>query len=138
MTDEQILAIAIPLGVVVAFPAMGYAFAAIGGWRVLARHYASAEPFHGRRFWLRSARIGPVGYGACLMPGANRDGIYLSVMLPFRFAHPPLQIPWRDISCSKSHSLFLPRAELRFAEAPEVSVTISQRLADMLLAERSL
>jgi len=136
MNDTLFLSIAIPFGLLIVFPAFGLALAAFGGWRVLARHYATSEPFCGKRFRFRSAQFGPVGYGSCVMLAANADGIYLAVLFPFRIGHPPLLIPWQDVSCSKAHSFIVSRAELRFAQAPEVSIVISQGLADSLLAAR--
>lgn len=36
-------------------------------------------------------------YGNCLRLGANGDGLYLAVLFLFRFMHPPLLVPWREI-----------------------------------------
>lgn len=136
MHDALFLSIVIPLALIIGFPAFGFGLAAFSGWRVLARHYAASERFNGKRFWFRSAQFGPVGYGSCVMPGANADGIYLAVLFPFRIGHPPLLVPWQDVSCSKAHSFIVSRAELRFSKAPEVSIVISQGLADSLLSAR--
>jgi hypothetical protein len=136
MNDALFLSIVIPLVLFIGVPAIGFAAAAFGGWRALARHYATSEPFHGKRFWFRSAQFGLIAYNSCFMPGTNAEGIYLALLLPFRIGHPPLLVPWQDVSCSKAHSFIISRAELRFSKAPEVSIVISQKLADLLFAAR--
>src|SRR5690349_18884318 len=116
--DGLILWTVVPLALAVGIPAFGFLSAAVGGWRALARHYAASEPFYGNRFWFRSGQLGLISYGACLMPGANMRGIYLSVFFPLRIGHPPIMVPWQDVSLSKAHSILVPAAELRFARAP--------------------
>jgi hypothetical protein len=69
----------------------------MGGWHRLVEHYGTNEPPHGQRFWLQSAAFANASYSNCVTIYASEQGLYLSLMGPFRFAHPPLLIPWRDI-----------------------------------------
>lgn len=106
----------------------------MGGWRNLARMYRATQSFSGNRFYFQSGgmRRG-TSYNNCLTVGANLYGLYLSVFLPFRFAHPPLFIPWEDIS-TKFHGkgwLFA-GVRLQFAKCPSGSLLISKRLANRL------
>jgi hypothetical protein len=39
----------------------------------------------------------PVNYGNCLFATVGRRGLALSILLPFRFMHPPLVIPWSAV-----------------------------------------
>jgi hypothetical protein len=65
-----------------------------GGWSKLARHYRAQGRPAGRKFWMQSARFGWVDYNNCLTILVCDDGLYLAVWPPFRFAHPPLLLPW--------------------------------------------
>ena len=46
-------------------------------------------------------------YRNCLVIGANPAGLYLAVFLPFRVAHPPLFIPWNEVTQSKTRIFFI-------------------------------
>jgi hypothetical protein len=80
----------------------------IGGWARLAKHYRSYGRERGQMFYLRSARVGWVGYGSCLTFGVNDGGLQMSVLWPFRIGHPPLFIPWGEFHniYEKRHFLF--------------------------------
>lgn len=108
---------------------------AIGGWSTLANHYAAHSGFAGRRFYFRSAQLGAgVGYSACLTLGTDPAGLYLAVLPLFRMAHPPLLIPWSEITARETKSWFSATVELRFTRVPMVSVRISRPLAEALFA----
>ena len=46
---------------------------------------------------MQSGGIGMVNYNRCLTVHHAPEGIYVSVLLPFRLGHPPLLIPWSAI-----------------------------------------
>jgi hypothetical protein len=69
----------------------------IGGWHRLGQSFRASEWPSGRRFLVQSGSVGGVGYRNCLTIYSSPEGLYLSVMLPFRLAHPPLFIPWEEI-----------------------------------------
>ena len=73
----------------------------IGGWHALSRRFRSDDDIDGERFRFRSAGIGrgafPVNYGNVIFATVGRRGLALSVLLPFRFMHPPLVIPWSAV-----------------------------------------
>lgn len=74
-----------------------YLIALLGGWRRLSERYpARLEPV-GKKLKGQSARIGLSNYGRVLTIVISPAGFYLVPWGPFRFAHPPLLIPWRDI-----------------------------------------
>jgi len=66
----------------------------MGGWRRLADRFPRRGQPSGRRFWLQSGKFGQVAYSRCLTIRSSPDGLYLSMLLPFRLGHPPLFIPW--------------------------------------------
>ena len=111
--------------------------ASIGGWSILARHYPASSGFHGRRFRFRSVQLGSVSYGACLTLGVNAEGLRMSVLPLFRMAHPPLFIPWGDVTAMAGRTWFLPWIELSFAKSAGQRMRISRRLAKALARESS-
>ena len=70
----------------------------MGGWRKLSSKYLRTKSPSGRRFGWQSLSIGLTNYGNCLTVYSSDEGLDLSVLLPFRLGHPPLFIPWDDLS----------------------------------------
>lgn len=108
---------------------------ALFGWGKLARHYRATGPFHGtvRRF--RSAQIGLSNYGGVLSVGTNADGLHLAVFPLFRPGHPPLFIPWADVTATPGKGWLTEYLDLRFAQAPRVVVRVSGALGRQLAAD---
>ena len=73
--------------------AVGY----ISGWRGLSKLYASGSNPSDSTWYAQSGRIGWLAYRNCLIVGVSAEGLYLSVLLPFRPGHSALLIPWTDI-----------------------------------------
>src|SRR5262249_35481382 len=115
---------------------VSFSISLIGGWLQLSRDYRADRDFIGSRWWFQSAvlRFG-AGYRSCLIVGANTSGIRFSVLLPFRIAHPPLFLPWSDLTISRERSWFIQSVRLRPARHPSVTITISQRLFSKIEAE---
>src|SRR5262249_25216809 len=83
--------------VVGVFLTIGWACAQLGGWSALAAHYRTRAPFAGKRWRMQSITMhGWVGYNGGVTVGANADGLYLA--MPMLVGHPPLFIPWTDLS----------------------------------------
>jgi hypothetical protein len=70
--------------------------------------------------------------------GANQRGLHMSVLFPFRPGHPPLFVPWEDVSVTEGRSFFLKYADLSFRRVPGANVRVAMRLADALRAEAGL
>lgn len=92
---------------------------AAGGWHGLAERFR--EPPNppsatARRFRMASADLVngafplPVSYSGCLIVDLGDAGIHLRPWLPFRFAHPPLLIPWAQVEDCAEGRYFLRRA----------------------------
>ncbi len=103
----------------------------LGGWLRLAKQYRYEGPWPERRWSLQSARIGWGNYNGILTVGANWEGLYLKPMLLFRCGHPPLFIPWYDLSVKQSGTLFK-AVELRFQRVPSVRIRLSRKLGQRL------
>ena len=107
--------------------------AAVGGWRSLARVYRNQLPFSGHTWHFRSARMGIVKYKGALTIGVNPAGLYLAAFPLFRPGHPPLFIPWHDITVS-SESRFLGNVIVfKFRQAPGASLELWERFGREVL-----
>lgn len=103
----------------------------IGGWASLAQTYHFTGLFQDERWSFQSARIGLVNYNRILTVGANQEGLYLKSLSLFQFGHPPLFIPWYDISVRQKSSL-LSHTEFRFQRAPSVRLKLGRNLSERL------
>jgi hypothetical protein len=105
-----------------------------GGWARLAQRFTAVEPFAGESWGWQSARFrGWCSYNHCLVVGANQDGLYLSVMpilMPLRFFHPALMIPWGEIEVETGKMLFgmYDTAQFRIGREERVTVKIYGKL----------
>ena len=114
------------------------------GWSLLAKVYKSSEPFDGQ-FWncqsgqigvrdeLDSSLEGLFPYRSCLNIGANRSGLYLSIFILFRLWHPPLFIPWSDVTVSSEEGFLGRRMKFSFRQVPLVSLHISERVGQEIV-----
>jgi hypothetical protein len=80
--------------------------AQVGGWSELARLYREPEgtvrdPVRSFRTATLDLRRGwfplPANYSNCAIVEVASAGVHLRTWAPFRFRHPPLLIPWRQI-----------------------------------------
>ena len=118
---------------------VSFALSRFGGWTTLAGYYPADHPFEGPliRFQAAQLRRG-TNYNGCLNFGANYEVLYIVPMLPFRAFHPPLMIPWTDITARPFKMLrYWNFVELRFQRAPDIPVRVKLPLAQKL-AESSM
>jgi len=93
--------ISIALGIWAVITSLGMLFLLFplfSGWRVLAQRYQTSEPPPRELQSFQSGRVGLVAFKSVLNVGTSDRGLYLSVFFPFSLAHPPLLIPWSEIS----------------------------------------
>ena len=104
----------------------------------MARDYRANSLFDGQKLWLKSATMRRwTNYNNCVNIGANNYGLYLSVLPLFRVGHPPLFIPWADISTEAASRRLLPDiVKFSFAKQPEVPVILSKKLAGRIFKLR--
>ena len=133
--------IIVPIFFLVVFPAIwlivSLILAHMSGWSGLARVYYFPGEFQGKRWSLESAMLNLVRYKSCLVVGANGEGLYLRPIIVFRFGHPPLFIPWSEISVQPVKSIFFGHSELCFQQVPRTSLKIGKGLADRLVTAAS-
>ncbi|NDQ57712.1 MAG: hypothetical protein GZ088_11630 [Acidipila sp.] len=120
----------------VVFSVISFLISFLSGWHELAGEYPLSGTFHGQRWRFRSANMRwGTRYGNCLTFGADQTGLFVSVVFPFRFGHPPLSIPWSEISVRPMRYFFISeRAEFRFRRAPSIPFYVSPALAEDLRA----
>jgi hypothetical protein len=97
--------------------AVGMWFAVLGflsqlsGWNKLASLYPGRQPASGKCFLMQGGKVGAVYYTGCLMIHTSAEAIRISVWPIFRFQHPPLFIPWRELHNPRERRLFCARLE---------------------------
>lgn len=109
----------------------------LSGWYTLANHFRSElEPsgetrtvtpfFHTVyfRYWTH--------YSGIVRLISASDGLYLSVFVLFRPGHPPLRVPWSEISFSSDSRFFRNYTVLILGSAEQIPLRISRRMADRL------
>jgi hypothetical protein len=72
------------------------------------------------------------GYGNCLTVGANEDGLYLATFPLFPLGHPPLLIPWDEVSHSKRKMLFFAMVRFELGRETAVPFWVRETLAERL------
>lgn len=110
-----------------------------GGWSQLAEYYAARDDFQGQRWRFESARFkGRANYSSCLTFGADPRGLHISTLFLFRPGHPPLFIPWADITMRRATYFLFPYTELKFRRSPERALMVRERLGQHLAAAAGL
>lgn len=77
------------------------------GWHKFAIHYKSNIKFNGKNIGPCSGFVNDIKFNNALNIIYNREGIYLSVFIPFRLFHPPLFIPWSEVTLIEDSLSFL-------------------------------
>jgi hypothetical protein len=105
----------------------------IGGWASLAYKFRLHEPFMGQSWSGESCLMRWFSrYGMCLTIGCNDQGLYLAMMPLFRFMHPPLLIPWDQISISRLQIMFFDFVRFSLGRDLDIPLYVRAKLADKL------
>jgi hypothetical protein len=108
----------------------------LSGWWRLSRHYRHRGHFDGTRRRFRSVSFGWSNYNGAVTVGTNSEGLYLAMFLLFRPGHPPLFVPWADVTAEVVKGWFWSRyLELRFAEVPGLRVRVPLALGREIAAD---
>ena len=135
MNASTALLVVIALGLFIAiWIAATWLVSALGGWRALAERYRSDLPFTGQTWRMRSGRMGGVvRYNGLLTVGVNQAGLHLAVMPLFRPGHPPLFIPWPDVTVESGRRFFRTFVIFRFRQMPNVSLWLYEKFGRQVL-----
>ena len=100
-----------------------------GGWRLLARRFRAQTPFPGPKWTGQTGRMRFFGvYNGLLTIGADSAGLFMVPWILYRPWHPPLFIPWSEISFRRKSFLFLKYLEFRLGRSEQVPLTIRAKL----------
>src|ERR1700674_2780329 len=104
------------------------------GWAALARRFGLTSTFTGQTWaWKRARMRWGTNYKNCLTIGCDPMGLYLSVMVLFRLFHPPLLLPWQEVSLRRHRKiLFFKYVELSLGREEQIPLLIRENLADEL------
>ena len=112
------------------------AFASACGWGVLGRRFPRRHEVPVAEYGWQSVVViagwMPSSYSNCTTLGANADGLFLRVALPFRPFHPPLFIPWAAVETTARKHWFGSSVELTFPDEPGVTVRPTKRTVERL------
>ena len=121
------LAVLIPLAFAAFWVVLLLLISAVGGWLRLARTYGTTAPADGERWRFQDCTLRyALGYNGCVRVVASREGLYLSVVFPFRPWHPPLFFPWPEVSVTRERLWFGRRVRLTLSGEPSVPVRLRE------------
>jgi hypothetical protein len=101
----------------------------LSGWRALASRFPAPPGFtEGKLFSWQSGRIGIVNYNNILRVRVSAQGLHLACGFPFHFMHPPLLIPWAQITDIKQQKILAWPVTLLTIGTPKIAtVTLHNR-----------
>lgn len=109
----------------------------LGGWFALTRRFTKqSEPLGEARKagpWFYTVRLRSLGnYNSVIRLTAAEDALFPSVFLFFRPGHPPLRIPWNEITVSPARRFFRNWVILTLGSEERIPMRISERMARKL------
>ncbi len=111
-----------------------YLVSLLSGWQALTRRFrAQSEPTGPMQtagpFLFTVYLRNWTHYNSVIRVTAAQDALYLSVLVLFRFAHPPLRIPWEEITVSSTRWFWRDYVVLTLGREEQVPMRISMRMA---------
>lgn len=101
-----------------------------GGWSQLTDRYRGTSSKAEAKWGFESASMRRMAaYPGCLKFSVGREGLGISILFLFRVGHPPLLIPWTDITAHELEAQVIKKVRLKFAKESNVPLTISLKLA---------
>ena len=105
----------------------------VGGWFSLAKVYRTRVPFDGAKWRIQSGQMRWLAnYNRVLTLGTSPEGLYLASMFLFRFMHPPLLIPWREIRVRRKKGWVFEYVILTLGHELAIPLRIRAKLAAKL------
>ena len=129
------LVLALPVLFVATWVGVVTLLAHVGGWARLARHYRTFDSFGGEPIRFQFGYLGFARYKGVLTFGTEAKGLYIATLLLFRPGHPPLVVPWGQLSAER---IAPDRIALSFKDVPGVVLKVTRRLGERVLAGRHL
>lgn len=114
-----------------------YVAGIVSGWKKLGKRFKRGNEPTGEtltygpwltamssRYWMR--------YNNIVRLEAAQDGLYMSVILPMRFGHPSLFLPWNEVSVKKVRHMLRSYVELSLGNEEKIPFRIAVRGAEKL------
>jgi hypothetical protein len=131
--SKDLIAVLVIIAVPLFWVVITTLIARVGGWSLLGREYTLQDAMPDERWRFQSAFMRyNTAYRNGLTFAADYRGLYVAPFVIFRAGHPPLFIPWGEISVAGREENFGPWIELRFARVPSVPFKIPEALAEKL------
>lgn len=135
--DNDLIYLA-PLAALGVWNAVLFAVSRVSGWSALAEIYAADDDFDGRTLRMQSIVMMrgkmPSSYGNIATIGADSYALRLSMPFFFRPFHPPLRIPFSDLSSAAKRVLLGERVELTASRASSVKIVLTRAQAAFIEA----
>jgi hypothetical protein len=87
----------------------------------VAERYPAASVPDGQKFSMQYVAFRWVEYNGCLTIRVSPEGLYLAIWPLFRFAHPPLLIPWAALHILAVRQTWWNRDVLLAVDSPEIT-----------------
>jgi hypothetical protein len=107
-------------------------FTARGNWAALAGAYRYRGTFPSSRWHRQDGNVGSEGFENGLTVGADSEGLYLAIVFLFRAGHPPLFIPWTDVSVRTEERFLATFMVFHFRSVPSVPLRVGESLGQRL------
>lgn len=115
-----------------------YFFSRVNGWHELSQYYPTRNPYQGK--WIVhdldevEVRFNASDGVNSIRLGADAQGLYISMWIGFRPFHPPLFIPWSDVTAVRiKETPWLKKPNLvkyTFAMNPDIPVYVGTYIAE--------
>jgi hypothetical protein len=111
-----------------------YILALMSGWNRLSKQFRHEGAFYGETWPFQSARMRTlIRFRCALTMGGDESGLYMAVFPLFRMFHPPLLIPWSEVSIIPGErGLIFKQRLLLLGRQEAISLSISSSLAENL------
>jgi hypothetical protein len=110
-----------------------YIISFLGGWWSLSRRYGTSRPLPAGAFTGSGSFRYLAGYQNIIRLGSDSEGVYLRFWP--RLAHPPLFIPWEEVTVKPSWRFIIRQQTLVLGEQTRVPLTVREKDAKKLLAK---
>ena len=122
MPETTLAFLMIAIGILFFWCLVYWLIAELGGWKSLAKIYATEQENRGDIYsWVSSKFSFVSNYRNCLTVSISEAGIRVQPMLLFRFCHQPLFFPWSAIlALYATRNFFQPGAVLEVKSGEKV------------------
>ena len=105
----------------------------VSGWASLAGQFRFRDNFSCTRWsWQNGQMRFMMNYNRCLTLRASEQGLSLAMNPLFRLGHPPLFIPWSEVSVQPQRILFFTGTRFQLGRENPVPLWVRQTLAEQL------